>query len=215
MNVVESDEGMYDQLARVAKAMANGRRLALLELMAQGEQSVETLARASALKTTSASAHLQILKSAGLVRTRRDGTTIYYRLSGLDVARLYVSMKDVGAAHLPGLAHSDGPEFSDELAAQMSSGSVVVLDVRPLPEFTAGHLPGALSIPLEELGARADELPAGVHVVVYCRGELCGLARDAADLLRRRGRSAAAMDEGILEWRASGVELARPGGDVA
>ena len=150
----ESDADMYDQLARIAKAMANGKRLALLELMAQGEQSVETLARGASLKVTSASSHLQILKSAGLVRTRREGTTIFYRLAGLDVARLYVSMKDVGAAHLPGLAHGEGTEFSDELATQMRSGSVVVLDVRPHAEFTAGHLPGAVSIPLDEL-ARA------------------------------------------------------------
>ncbi|MGF7121032.1 ArsR/SmtB family transcription factor [Rhodococcus sp. BE178] len=211
----ESDADMYDQLARTAKAMANGKRLALLELMAQGEQSVETLARGASLKVTSASSHLQILKSAGLVRTRREGTTIFYRLAGLDVARLYVSMKDVGAAHLPGLAHSEGTEFSDELATQMRSGSVVVLDVRPHAEFTAGHLPGAVSIPLDELGARADELPVRTHVVVYCRGELCGMARAAADLLRQRGLSAAALDEGILEWRASGIELAGTAGDAS
>lgn len=205
----------YDQLARIAKAMANGKRLTLLELMAQGEQSVDTLARAAALKVTSASSHLQILKGAGLVRTRREGTTIFYRLAGLDVARLFVSMKQVGAAHLPELDHRAGVEFSDDLAARMRSGSVVVLDVRPHAEYTAGHLPGAVSIPLDELSGRAGELPPHAHVVVYCRGELCAMARDAAAVLRDRGRSATAMDEGVLEWRASGIELAATRGDVA
>lgn len=207
------DDG-YDQLARIAKAMANGHRLALLELMAQGEQAVQTLARAAGLEVTSASSHLQILKAAGLVRTRREGTTIFHRLAGLDVARLFVSMKEVGAAHLPELDRRAGIEFSDDLAARMSSGAVVVLDVRPSGEYAAGHLPGAVSIPLDELPARVDELPSDAHVVVYCRGELCAMARDAAAALRERGRRASAMDEGVLEWRASGVSLDRTNGNA-
>lgn len=207
------DPDTYDQLARIAKAMANGTRLALLELMAQGEQSVEALARGTGVKLTSASSHLQVLKTAGLVRTRREGTTIHYRLAGVDVARLVVAMTEVGAAHLPELrdrlGHDAVAEFSDDLAARMRSGAVVVLDVRPRAEFAAGHLPGAVSIPGDELAGRIGELPDRTHVVVYCRGELCAMARDAAALLRSRGVSAAAMDEGILEWRAAGIELAQ------
>lgn len=202
---------MYEKLSQVAKAMGNGTRLELLELMAQGEQSVETMARLRDMKLTTVSSHLQILKNAGLVRTRRDGTTIFYRLSGDDVATLYITMKNVGWSHLPGL---DKPDFGIEdpwaaigaeaAVAQVRSGQAFILDVRPHSEYLAGHLPGAVSIPLEELDARVGEVPASKHVVVYCRGEFCELARDAAQFLRGRGISASAMDEGVLEWRASG-----------
>lgn len=203
---------VYDQLSRVASAMANGKRLHLLELLAQSERSVELLARDAGLGLTSVSSHLQILRGAGLVRTRRDGTAIYYRLAGPEVADLFVTMKSVGLKRVPALraamteylagdaSETDSPTVG---LSQVTDTDVVMLDVRPRHEYDAGHYPGAASIPLSELAARIGEVPSGRQVVVYCRGELCKLAGDAARMLRAAGIDAAAMDEGILEWRAS------------
>lgn len=205
---------VYEQLARVSKALASGKRLHLLELLAQAERSVEVLARESGLGVTSVSSHLQILRAAGLVRTRRERTTIFYRLAGAEVADLFVGMKDFGLENLPDLrdALSDylstaGHDEAGETTVarrDVTTGDVVMLDVRPRPEFDAGHYPGAVSIPLVELPARIGELSTDRLVVVYCRGEFCRLAREAARMLRAAGVDAAAMDEGVLEWLASG-----------
>lgn len=204
---------VYDQLARVAHAMANGKRLHLLELLAQSERSVELLARDAGLGMTSVSSHLQILRTAGLVRTRRAGTAVFYRLSGPDVAELFVTMKEVGLAQSPALRAVVGRYLSGDQdtgtvvpvigRSAVAGTDVVMLDVRPSHEYDAGHYPGALSIPLDELAGRIAEVPLGNPVVVYCRGEFCKLAGDAARMLRAVGIDAAAMDEGVLEWRAS------------
>lgn len=199
---------VFDSFAIVVKALANGRRLELVELLAQGEHSVDTLARMSGMAVTTASAHLQSLKQSGVVRTRRERTTIYYRLAGDDVAELYLAAKRVALQHSPALRHvvagylghpSSRAQTIDPAAV---TSEMTIIDVRPAEEFSAGHFPGALSIPLAELAERYDEIRGG-EVVVYCRGEFCRMAREAAAWLCDRGIDAKAMDEGVVEWRAT------------
>ncbi|CAN5224934.1 metalloregulator ArsR/SmtB family transcription factor [soil metagenome] len=201
---------VYDALADVVKAMGNARRLELIELLAQGEHPVDSLSRLSGMGVTTVSAGLQILKQAGLVKTRRERTTVFYRLAGADVAELYVAAKRVGLKRYPELRESlseymgQAPAGSDvPLIDPAAVTSVMtVIDVRPRIEFDAGHFPGAVSIPLEELPERHEEVPAS-GVVVYCRGEFCRMAREAAAFLRHHGVDAVAMYEGVIEWRAT------------
>jgi DNA-binding transcriptional ArsR family regulator/rhodanese-related sulfurtransferase len=200
----------------VGKALGNGKRLELLDLLAQGPRNVAELAATAGLGLTTASAHLQILRQAGLVTTRREGTTIYYRLTDTDVAALYALLRDVAATHLPDvdaararyLGTDDGEDVEQvsrsELLRRAEAGEVVVLDVRPTPEFAAGHVPGAVSIPIDQLLARLSELPADVEVVAYCRGTYCVFAHEAVRLLTAHGRRATRLAEGMLEWRLSG-----------
>ena len=200
---------LYDQVARVGKAIGHGTRLEMIELLAQAEQSVEDLARITGNAVTTTSSHLQVLKRAGLVLTRRDGTRIYYRLAHLDVAGLFVAMKAVASAVLPTSGPSNAVQSACPEVPMIRSikdtEEAFMLDVRPEREYQAGHFPGAVSIPLADLLDRAGELPTDRRVIVYCRGEFCVLARDAARSLRARGIDAYAMDEGVLEWRASGA----------
>lgn len=199
--------------ASVAKGLANPTRLELLDLLAQGERSVDALASAAGLGVTTASAHLQTLHASGLVARRRDGTRILYRLSGDDVAALLSLLQRVAHRHVAGVEIAQRAMVADhappvvemprdELLARARSGEVVVLDVRPPEEFAAGHLPGALSIPIAELPARLDELSADTPIVAYCRGSYCVLSHDAARFLRESGRDARVLSEGVLEWRA-------------
>ena len=200
---------LYEQFARVGKALASGKRLELLDLLAQGERTVEALARRSDLGVTTASAHLQTLKASNLVSTRREGTKIYYRLAGEDVASLFAALRTVADSHLPdvGAAVSAflGPGAEqvtrEELLDRVGSGKATVIDVRPPEEFAAGHIPGAVSIPLEELAEHLDELPADETIVAYCRGAYCVLAHDAVRLLTEHGRTAVRLADGMLEWR--------------
>jgi rhodanese-related sulfurtransferase/biotin operon repressor len=204
---------VFDQLAAIAKAVGSGRRLELVELLAQGEHSVETLSRMTGMALTLVSAHLQTLKRTGLAATRKQGTTVFYRLAGEDVAQLYLAVKRVGLAHSPGLRHAlaeyraGGPREACPVRTIDPSAvteAMLVLDVRPRIEYEAGHFPGALGIPLADLQDRAGELDRERQVVVYCRGEFCRLARDAAQWLCGQGFDAVAMDEGVIEWRAAG-----------
>jgi rhodanese-related sulfurtransferase/DNA-binding transcriptional ArsR family regulator len=209
---------LFDHLARVAKALANGRRLELLDLLAQGERTVDALARSAGLGLTTTSGNLQTLKSAGIVATRRDGTRIYYRLAGPDVVDLYARLRDVAAGHLPDVAAAAraylGPGGGveeigrDELLHRAHAGELVVLDVRPAAEYAAGHIPGAVSVPLDELTDRMAELPDGLEVVAYCRGRFCVFAHDAVRLLTARGRAARRLQDGMLEWRLAGLPVA-------
>jgi rhodanese-related sulfurtransferase/DNA-binding transcriptional ArsR family regulator len=210
---------LFDSLARVGKALGSGKRLELLDLLAQGERSVEALAHAAGLGLTTASAHLQTLRQAGLVATRREGTRIHYRLAGRDVAALYARLRDVAAAHSPHVAAARdsylGPADTEhvtreELLRRASAGQVVVLDVRPAEEYAGGHIPGAVSIPLDQLPDRLAELPAGAEIVAYCRGAHCVLAHDAVRLLTARGRRAARLVDGMLEWRLADLPVATP-----
>jgi rhodanese-related sulfurtransferase len=202
--------GMYEQVARVGKAIGHGKRLQLLELIAQAEQSVDEMARSMGIGLTSASAHLQVLKSAGLVLTRRDGTHVYYRLADPGVAGLFVGMKELAARLLPtALVATADPADGACAAVPLvhtieETREAFMLDVRPAREYSAGHFPGAHSVPLDELTDRMIELPTDQRIIVYCRGEFCRLAREAARTLRDQGLDAYAMDEGVLEWRAGG-----------
>lgn len=218
MNGREAKDTLYEQFARIGKAVTSPRRIELLELLAQGERNVESLARAAGLGVTTASAHLQILRGARLVATRRDGTRILYRLAGEDVVELIDLVRRLARARLTEVTEvvdayfsardTLGPVGRDELLTRTERAEVVVLDVRPHEEFEAGHIPGAISIPLDELRERLDEIPRDVDVVAYCRGPYCILAPQAVELLAERGIPARRLDEGLPEWRLAGLPVA-------
>jgi rhodanese-related sulfurtransferase len=207
---------LFEQFARVGKALGSGKRLELLDLLAQGERTVEALARSAELGLSTASAHLQALKQAGLVTTRREGTKIHYRLAGADVAALYALVRTVASEHLSDVETARaaylGPDTEhvtrEELLLRVRSGKVTVLDVRPAEEYAAGHIPGAVSIPLDELAERLADLPTGQEVVAYCRGAYCVLAHDAVRLLAAQGRPARRLTDGMLEWRLADLPVA-------
>lgn len=201
---------LFEQFARVGKAVASAKRLEILDVLAQGERSVDELARAVALKLTTTSAHLQALRLGGLVRSRKDGTRIYYQLAGEDVARLYLDLREVASTHLAETERAARawlgedelePVDRDTLLARFRNGGLTLLDVRPPSEYAAGHIEGAVSVPLDELLDRVSELPPELEVVAYCRGEYCFLAYEAVRLLRANGRQARRLEGGMLEWR--------------
>ena len=214
---------VFDTFAGVLKALANGRRLELIEVLAQGEHTVDTLATMTDSAVTTTSNHLQALKRAGLVATRREGTSIHYRLAGDDVVALFVAAKQVAVRRSPALATAltdylgDTAEDAGEDAASSAGlgADTLVIDVRPAEEYAAGHLPGAVSIPFPEFADRIDEVPADRPVALYCRGELCRRAREAASLLRSNGVDARAMESGVVEWRAAGNWPVSPSGHGA
>jgi rhodanese-related sulfurtransferase/DNA-binding transcriptional ArsR family regulator len=210
---------LYDQFARVGKALASGKRLELLDLLAQCERDVASLAAAADLGITTASAHLQTLRQANLVTTRRDGTRVLYRLAGRDVADLYARLREVARSHLPDVEAAraaylgdDGgqPVTRDQLTQLAKQGTVTILDVRPRAEYNAGHIPGAVSIPLDELADRLAELPDDGQIIAYCRGAYCVLAHDALRLLAAHGRTANRLAEGMLEWRLADLPITVP-----
>lgn len=207
---------LYEQFARVGKALASGKRLELLDLLAQGERDVASLATAADLGLTTASAHLQTLRQANLVATRREGTRVLYRLAGFDVTDLFARLRDVAQSHLPDVEAArakylgdDGghPVTRDQLQRLAKTTKLTVLDVRPAAEYEAGHIPGAVSIPLHELADRLAELPGDRQIVAYCRGAYCVLAHDAVRLLAAQGREATRLDGGMLEWRIDGLPV--------
>lgn len=206
---------VYEQVARVAKALANGKRLELLDLLAQAERTVDGLARAAGLGITTTSAHLQSMKRGGLVATRRDGTRIFYRLAGEDIAALYKQLRsaatdrlaDVAAATTAFLGPPTEQVCRENLLRRADAGNSIVVDVRPAQEYAAGHIPGAVSIPVDELAYRLAELPDGLDVVAYCRGAYCVLAYDAVRLLTAHGRRARRLTTGMLEWRLDGLPV--------
>lgn len=209
---------LFEQFARVGKALASGKRLELLDLLAQGERDVASLATAADLGLTTASAHLQTLRQANLVTTRRDGTRILYRLAGQNVADLYARVRQVAQSHLPDVEAArvaylgeDGgqPVTRDQLQQLTRTKPVTVLDVRPRQEYAAGHIPGAVGIPLDELADRLAEIPDG-QIVAYCRGAYCVLAHDAVRLLAANGRAATRLADGMLEWRLADLPVAVP-----
>ncbi len=216
-------DGLFERLAVVGKAFASPKRLELLDLLAQGERTVEALARESGIGLSTVSAHLQILKLSHLVQTRREATRIHYRLAGEDVLRLYAAVQtvarehsaDVGQAlqaYLAGAGLDDLAQVTrEELLARLADDSVLLLDVRPVEEFAAGHIPGARSLPFGELDSEAAaSLLAGAgekDVVAYCRGAWCVLAHDAVRLLRSRGTDVRRLEDGMLEWRTAGLRV--------
>ncbi|AXY49202.1 ArsR/SmtB family transcription factor [Rhodococcus ruber] len=207
---------LFDQFARVGKALGSGKRLELLDLLAQGERTVDGLARACELGLTTASAHLQTLKQANLVATRREGTKVFYRLAGADVAQLFALVRTVAHDRLPDVEAARtaylGPDTEhvgkDQLLDRARSGAVTVLDVRPREEYAAGHIPGAVSIPIDELTDRLAELPEDQEIVAYCRGAYCVFAHEAVRLLTDHGRPAVRLADGMLEWRLADLPVA-------
>jgi rhodanese-related sulfurtransferase/DNA-binding transcriptional ArsR family regulator len=209
---------LFDEFARVAKALASGRRLELLDVLANGERTVEALAGEVALSVANTSQHLQVLRQAGLVITRREGTSIHYRLAGPEVFELWRALRTLAATRLAeverlaaaylGARDQLEPVTRQELARRLGDGDpVVVLDVRPAAEHAAGHLPGAVSIPVEELRRRLAELPRDRDIVAYCRGPYCAFAQEAVELLRQEGFSARRLEDGLPEWRAAGLAV--------
>lgn len=206
-------DALFEQFARVGKALASPKRLEMLDVLAQSERNVESLARATALKVTTASAHLQALRQGGLVRSRKEGARIYYRLASDEVARLYATVRDVAIEQLAeseraarAFVGDDGmePITRDALLTKLRMGQIVLVDVRPELEFDAGHIDGAVSMPLGELYDRVAELPPDLDVVAYCRGEFCVLAYEAVRMLRAKGHDARRLSGGMLEWRLEG-----------
>jgi rhodanese-related sulfurtransferase len=209
--------GLYEQLARIGKVVVHPKRIELLELLCQGERRVEALAAATGLKLTTASAHLQVMRQAQLVETRRVGTSVYYRVAGEEVCRFVAALADLARARLAeverilrGIAHD--PETDrvtrDELVARVRRGDVVVVDVRPAEEYEAGHIAGAISIPLEQLETRLKELGRDLDIVAYCRGPLCLLAQRAVALLRNHGFEARSLVDGMPQWRSASLPVA-------
>ncbi|MCL4434456.1 MAG: metalloregulator ArsR/SmtB family transcription factor [Actinobacteria bacterium] len=217
--------GLYEQLARIGKVVVNPKRIELLDLLCQGERSVDALAVAASLKVTTASAHLQVMWQARLVVTRRDGTRVYYRAASEEVCRFVAALGVLARARLAEVeqilqeigtgARSTKRVSRAELLDKVRSGEVVVLDVRPTEEYQAGHIPGAVSMPLEHLEAHLDDLDPDVEVVAYCRGPLCLLAPQAVDVLQERGYHARCLEDGMPEWRQAGLDVARGQGGAA
>lgn len=214
----EAKTALFEQFARVGKALGSGKRLELLDLLAQSERTVDGLAKAAELGVTTASAHLQTLKQANLVATRRQGTKIYYRLAGTDVAALFDLLRTVAQQHLPDVEAARaaylGPDTDqvtrEELLQRAATRDVVVLDVRPEEEYAAGHIPGAVSVPLDQLPQRLADLPADQEIVAYCRGTYCVLAHDAVRLLTAEGRQARRLQDGMLEWQLAHLPVDTP-----
>lgn len=207
----------YPEFARIAQAMASDKRLEILDLLAQCPQHVEALAQKSEMSVANVSQHLQILRAAHLVESERDGNRVVYRLAGPDVLRLWLSLRAVAARRLPEIAElrrdftlsRTGERMaSDDLVREVSLNRIVLIDVRPAEEFQAGHIPGAISMPLAQLPGRVDELPRDKKIVAYCRGEYCLFADDAVALLRERGFEAYRIEGGWPEWLVdAGVAL--------
>ena len=201
---------LYEQVARIGKAAASPKRLELIELLCQGEKSVETLAREASIGMKLASAHLRALRQAHLVETERQGKNVFYRIADRTVADFWVATRSLAEGrlaelrlaleNLAGHAGELAPEDRETLVRRARNGEIVVLDVRPAVEFDAAHLPFARSIPLAELKTRLAELPPGKTVVAYCRGPYCLMAKDAVDLLQQRGIDAVRLPEGAAEW---------------
>lgn len=214
----EAKDRLYEQFARAAKATANPKRIELLELLAQGEHTVDALARGTGMGVTNTSSHLQVLRGARLVETRKDGTKVFYRLAGDEVAAFIVALRDLARSRLTEVdsivrdyfVARDALEPVDrtELADRANRGEVVVLDVRSRDEFAAGHIPGALSVPLDELDGVLARLPKRTEIVAYCRGPYCVLAPQAVERLRAKGYKARRLADGMPEWRLAGLPVA-------
>ena len=201
---------LYDALAEAAKALANGRRAELVDVLAQGERSVEKLADEIDQTVANTSQHLQRLLRSGLVESRRDGTRIYYSLSSPVVGELWRTMRQAAQEHVAGLEQLAADYLGDrsklrtitrdDLRRRLRDGDIVVIDVRPQVEYHAGHIRGALCIPVNELKTRLGEIPDGAEVVAYCRGPYCVYADDAVRTLTKKGITAARLEDGFPEW---------------
>ena len=211
-------DSIYEQFARVGKAVSAPKRLELLDLLCQGPRTVEALAGEAAISVANASQHLQVLRAARLVEGEKKGLYVEYRLADDEVSRFFVALRGLAEARLAEVEQVTRAYFEqrgeleavegDELLRRVKRGDVTVVDVRPVEEYRAGHIPGALSIPVGELKARLAELPKGREVVAYCRGPYCVMAVEAVELLRKKGFEAQRMEQGVADWRARGWRVA-------
>jgi rhodanese-related sulfurtransferase/DNA-binding transcriptional ArsR family regulator len=210
-------DSVYEQFARVGKAVSAPKRLELLDLLSQAPRTVESLAEHAAISIANASQHLQILRAARLVEAEKRGLYVEYRLADDEVSRFFHSLRSLAEARLAEVEQVSRAYFEqrgamepvagDELLKRVKNGEVTVLDVRPVEEFRAGHIPGALSVPVADLKARLKELPKNREIVAYCRGPYCVMAVEAVELLRKKGLKAQRMEQGVVEWRARGFRL--------
>lgn len=217
MNKRNIKDALYEQVARIGKATSSPKRLELLELLAQGEKSVEVLAYELAIDIKLASSHLQVLKEARLVLARREGKFIYYQLAGSDVGNLWVAMREVAQEHLLELrlaldAISCTPDKlascnRKQIMEQAKRGEIIMIDVRPKAEFDHSHLPFARSMPLNEIAKRIAELPKNIEIVAYCRGPFCLFSEEAVQLLSAKGRKVSKLLDGVAEWTSAGMPL--------
>src|SRR5215467_9675266 len=215
-------DALFDGFAEVAKALASGRRTEIVDVLAQGERSVDEIAEEISQSVANTSHHLRAMARAGLLTTRRDGTRIFYKLASDRVGELWAAMRDVAAGHVAGLerlaraylGERDGFEVvgRDELAARLERGEVVLLDVRPSAEFESGHIKGARSAPVAELKRHLAALPPGAEVVAYCRGPYCVYADEAVRELTRLGFRARRLIDGFPEWKRAGLPVAAAAG---
>jgi rhodanese-related sulfurtransferase len=213
-------DALYDGLATVAKALGSGRRAEIVDVLAQGERSVDDVAGEIGQTVANTSQHLQHLLRAGLVRTRRDGTRIHYSLASPRVGELWAAVRDVAGSQLAELDELATAYLGDrstlatvthkELAKRLREGDVIVLDVRPEPEYHAGHISGAISVPVKEITRRLRAIPKDRQVVAYCRGPYCVYADDAVRTLKRRGYEAARLEDGYPEWARGGLPVDVP-----
>ena len=209
---------LYEQFALIGKAVDSPKRIEVLELLSQGEQSVDALAAATGMGTTNTSAHLQVLRQARLVETRKQGTKVYYRLADDLVARFLIQLRELARARLAEVEstvraylRADGgleQVTREQLLDRALRGDVLIIDVRPAGEYEAGHIPGALSVPLETLSEAASSLPASAKMVAYCRGPYCVLSPKAVRWLRDHGFDAVQLEDGFPEWRLAGLPVA-------
>jgi rhodanese-related sulfurtransferase/DNA-binding transcriptional ArsR family regulator len=210
---------LFDQFARIGKALGSAKRLEMLDFLAQAERSVEALARLTGLSVANTSQHLQQLRQAGLVVARKEGLYVFYRLADDRIVRLLASLRAVGQEHLAEVhklvkRYLDSkdclePVPAKELMQRAKKGLVTVLDVRPPEEYAAGHIRGAINVPVAELKKRLNDIPRGREIVAYCRGPYCLMAFDAVAELRKRGRKARRLEEGFPEWRSAGLPVDR------
>lgn len=210
---------LFEQFARVGKALSSGKRLQMLEYLAQGERSVDALARMTGLSVANTSQHLQQLRQAGLASARKEGLYVFYRLSGDSIVRLLAALRVVGQEHLAEVdklvklyfesKDSLEPVPAKELLQRAKTGVVTVLDVRPPEEYAAGHIRGAINVPLTELTKRLHEIPSDKEIVAYCRGPYCLLAFEAVAQLRKKGRKARRLEDGFPEWKSAGLPVER------
>ncbi len=217
MSTPTPKKDLFQQLARIAAALGSAARLDLLEVLAQGERSVDQLASLTGLSVANTSQHLQKLRQAGLTLGRKEGQYVFYRLAGDEVVGLLGALRQTGEAHVAEIDRLVRDYFSSrdqmepvaaaELLDRARKGLVTVLDVRPAEEFEAGHLPGAVNIPIEQLGKRLGELPKRKEVVAYCRGPYCLMSYEAVELLRRKGHKARRLENGLPEWRLAGLPV--------
>jgi rhodanese-related sulfurtransferase/DNA-binding HxlR family transcriptional regulator len=213
----QAKNALFDAFASVAKALGNGRRAEIVDVLSQGERSVEQIAGELGQSVSNTSQHLQQLLRSGLVRTRRDGTRIQYSVASPRVAELWAAVRDVAVEHVAELDQIAAAYLGDrcqldsvtqdQLAERLSRGDVVLVDVRPEPEYRAGHIAGAVSVPVTDLTKRLRDLPKDRTIVAYCRGPYCVFADDAVRTLRRRGYQAARLEDGYPEWARSGLPV--------